>query len=52
MIKDGRSIEEIQKCLGHTTPEMTLHYIRDYIKNTPVASVDNEQILRTYADII
>ena len=25
--------------------------MRDYISNTPVASVDNEQILRTYTDI-
>ena len=49
MNKDGRSIKEVQKCLGHTTPEMTLHYMRDYIADTPVASVDNEEILRTYA---
>lgn len=28
---------------------MTLHYMRDYIADTPVAFVDNEEILRTYA---
>jgi len=48
MIEDGRTVGEIQKCVGHTTSEMTLHYMRDYVANTPIASIDNDEIIRTY----
>lgn len=37
MAQDGRRVEEIQRYLGHVGPAMSMHYIRNYLKNIPIS---------------